>query len=92
MSLAAGEPQEIIFAGRNKDKIQPVIEQIQERHPNVRASFVQLDLANLSSVRKAAKEISENIQKLDVLINNAGSESVFTAFWSLLRENQSLLI
>ena len=90
VSLAAGEPQEIILAGRNKDKIQPVIEQIQERHPKVRVTFVQLDLADLSSVRKAAKEISDNIQKLDVLINNAGSESAFTAFWSLFLKKSIL--
>lgn len=70
--LAAGKPKEIILAGRNKNKIYPVIEQIQEKHPGVKATFVQLDLADLSSVRNAAKEVSEKIEKLDVLINNAG--------------------
>lgn len=74
--LAAGKPKEIILAGRNRSKVQPVIEQIQQSHPNVEATFTQLDLADLSSVRKAAREISEKIQKLDVLINNAGIMAV----------------
>ena len=74
ISLAAGEPQEIILAGRNKDKVQAVIEQIQANHPNVKTTFAQVDLADQSSIRKAAKEISEKVQKLDVLINNAGGE------------------
>ena len=80
IDLAGGSPQEIILAGRNKDKIQPVIDQIQKINPDVKVIFAQLDLADLSSVRKAAKEISAKIQKLDVLINNAGSESTAAAF------------
>ncbi|MCJ1356229.1 MAG: hypothetical protein MMC33_006223 [Icmadophila ericetorum] len=42
-------------------------------HPDVKRSFVQLDLTDLSSVRAAAKEIGANVEKLNVLINNAGS-------------------
>ena len=75
ISFAAGKPKEIFLAGRNKNKIQPVINQMQKENPDVKATFVQLDLADLSSVRKAAKEVGEKIQKLDVLINNAGSKS-----------------
>ena len=75
ISLAAGKPQEIFLAGRNKNKIQPVIDQIQKENPDVKATFIQLDLADLSSVRNAAKEVSDKTQKLDVLINNAGSKS-----------------
>ena len=88
--LAAGKPKEIILAGRNRNKIQPVIQHIQESHPNVKTTFVQLDLADLSSVRKAAKEIGEKIEKLDALINNAGSEWAFSAF--LVRRGQPVLI
>ncbi|KAL8823286.1 MAG: hypothetical protein Q9191_005996 [Dirinaria sp. TL-2023a] len=47
--LAAGKPKEIILAGRNRSKIQPVIQQIQQSHPTVEATFTQLDLADLSS-------------------------------------------
>lgn len=70
--LAAAKPEKIILAGRNKSKIQPVIDEIQKSYPNASVMFVQLDLADLSSVRSAAKEVSASIPKLDILINNAG--------------------
>ena len=52
-----------------------MIDQIKKEYPNVATTFVQLDLADLSSVRKAAKEITGKIDKLDYLVNNAGSVS-----------------
>ena len=72
--LAAGKPQHILLAGRNRSKIQPVIDEIHKNNPDVTTTFIQLDLTDLSSVRKAAKEVNDKIEKLDVLINNAGSE------------------
>ena len=84
IDLAGGSPKEIILAGRNRDKIQPVIDQIQKINPDVKVIFAQLDLADLSSVRKAVKEISAKIQKLDVLINNAGSKFATAASQILL--------
>lgn len=39
-------------------------------------TFVELDLADLSSVRKAAAEIKGKIEKLDILVNNAGVMAV----------------
>lgn len=73
--LAAGKPKSIILAGRNKSKIQPVIDQIKQSNPDVLVIFVGIDLADQSSVRKAAKEINSEIDALDVLINNAGGQS-----------------
>jgi NAD(P)-dependent dehydrogenase (short-subunit alcohol dehydrogenase family) len=35
-------------------------------------TFVELDLSSLSSVRKAATEINSKIERLDLLVNNAG--------------------
>ncbi|KAH8805100.1 hypothetical protein F5884DRAFT_798409 [Xylogone sp. PMI_703] len=70
--LAAGKPKAIILAGRTKSKIQPVIDQIQNINREISVSFVQLDLADLSSVRHAAEVINSQVEKLDILINNAG--------------------
>ncbi|MCJ1352652.1 MAG: hypothetical protein MMC33_002636 [Icmadophila ericetorum] len=72
--LAAGKPALIILAGRNESKIQPVVDEIKSSHPDIKTLFVQLDLTDLSSVRAAAKEIRAKIEKLHVLINNAGSK------------------
>lgn len=70
--FAAAKPAQIILAGRNKEKIQPVIDQIAKENPDVPTKFVELDLADLASVRKAAEEVKNLTKKLDILVNNAG--------------------
>lgn len=70
--LAAGSPSHIILAGRSLTKIQPVIERINTANPGVKTDFVPLDLSSLDSVREAAAKINESVDKLDILINNAG--------------------
>ena len=70
--LAAGKPKSIILAGRNESKIQPVIDQLKKSDPDVSTIFLKLDLADQSSIRKAAKEVNSQVDKLDILINNAG--------------------
>lgn len=51
-----------------------MINEIKSIDPNVKFVFVQLDLSDLDSVRKAAKEVmeSEEGERIDYLINNAG--------------------
>lgn len=41
------------------------------RNPNV--SYKYINLASFDSIRQFAKEINESEEKLDILINNAGS-------------------
>ncbi|RDW60286.1 hypothetical protein BP5796_11892 [Coleophoma crateriformis] len=72
ISIAAGSPKLILLAGRTQNKIQPVIDTVQQKYPAVATTFIALDLADQDSVRKAAKEILSKIDSLDVLINNAG--------------------
>jgi NADP-dependent 3-hydroxy acid dehydrogenase YdfG len=52
--------------------VQPVIDQIQKENSSIAVTFIKLDLADLDSVKQAAKEINVKVNKLDVLINNAG--------------------
>ena len=52
-------------------KIQPVIDRINAINPEVRTKFIELDLGSLASVREAATSINDNVEKIDVLINNA---------------------
>lgn len=73
LDLAAGKPEHLILAGRDRSKIQPVIDEIASIDSAVKVTFIALDLGNLASVREAAREISSQVQKLHVLINNAGS-------------------
>ncbi|KAJ9134304.1 Retinol dehydrogenase 13 [Pleurostoma richardsiae] len=73
-SLAKESPEHIILVGRNKAKIDPVIDAIKATDAKVKVIFVQCDLSDQDSVRKAAGEINSNpdIKKIDVVINCAG--------------------
>jgi NAD(P)-dependent dehydrogenase (short-subunit alcohol dehydrogenase family) len=71
LTLARGKPSRLILAGRSKSKIEPLIQEINGKYPEVRADFVTLDLGSLESVRKAATDVQALGAKLDVLILNA---------------------
>jgi NAD(P)-dependent dehydrogenase (short-subunit alcohol dehydrogenase family) len=49
-----------------------MITQIKSTLPNVNITFLECDLASLSSVEKAAKEFLSQSKRLDILICNAG--------------------
>lgn len=56
--------------------MEPVIETIRKINPKISTTFVQLDLTNLASVRKAAETIKSSVVNIDILINNAGIMAV----------------
>jgi len=62
----------VIIAVRNLEKGQLALEKIKETHPEADARIMELDLANLGSVRRFAEEFSKKFSQLDLLINNAG--------------------
>src|SRR5437763_3309060 len=64
----AGQGDRVYLACRSRQKTQPVLDQIGKGH----AEFLQLDLADLTSVRAAAATFLERDEPLHVLINNAG--------------------
>lgn len=62
----------LVIAARNLDRTEPVLAEVRKRNPDGRVDFVAVDLADLSSVRRAADEILAKDIVIDVLINNAG--------------------
>jgi NAD(P)-dependent dehydrogenase (short-subunit alcohol dehydrogenase family) len=62
----------VILACRNEDKGQTAARQIFQEHPGAKAELLQLNLADLDSVRRFAAEFSSRYDRLDKLINNAG--------------------
>jgi NAD(P)-dependent dehydrogenase (short-subunit alcohol dehydrogenase family) len=62
----------VIVASRDTSKGQEAVSKIQGTRPKGSAIFMQLDLANLASVRTFAEKFSQQFKTLDLLINNAG--------------------
>jgi NAD(P)-dependent dehydrogenase (short-subunit alcohol dehydrogenase family) len=61
-----------ILACRNADKAQAAVDRIQAEIPDAPVEIMQLDLANLASVRQFADAFKAKYRRLDVLLNNAG--------------------
>ncbi|MEC3955350.1 oxidoreductase [Nocardia sp. CDC153] len=62
----------VVFACRNAEKAAAAAESIRETLPGAELPFVELDLASLESVRKAAVRVHDEFERIDLLVNNAG--------------------
>ncbi len=62
----------VILAVRNMEKGEQAKTNILERHPNAEVSVMNLDLADLTSVKQFAEKFRQQYANLDLLINNAG--------------------
>ncbi|KAI0387199.1 NAD(P)-binding protein [Hypomontagnella monticulosa] len=71
-TLAKAAPAHILIASRTGSKVDPVLAAIKEIDSSIKATFVQVDLSDHDSVRRAAKDILAAAPKIDVLINSAG--------------------
>lgn len=70
----------IIFTGRSQPELQPVIDHINRKHPQVKIIFITADTGSLKSMRTAAK----TIKALDVPIDGiVAFPSVMAAAWEL---------
>jgi NAD(P)-dependent dehydrogenase (short-subunit alcohol dehydrogenase family) len=72
LHLAKHNPAHIYISGRNAASAQATIDQIKETSPNTPVTFIECDLASLSSTSKAADHLKTQTQILDILICNAG--------------------
>ena len=61
---------------RNRGKGEATVAEIEAAVPGASAELVEGDLADLASVRKAAQELRDRYDHIDVLINNAGVHAV----------------
>lgn len=71
ISLAKAQPKLLILAARSRDKVQQVIDVIEQSSPGTNVTFIDLDLASQASIRETVKYIKELGVIVDVLINNA---------------------
>ena len=64
--------ERVVLAARSEARTKPVLDGIRARHPKAPLEFLQVELAELGSVRRAAYAFLGTRRPLDVLINNAG--------------------
>ena len=71
-TVLAGKGARVIMAVRNLQKGEKAREQILVRYPQANLDLMQLDLANLQSVRDFADSFKTKYDRLDIQLNNAG--------------------
>ncbi|KAF7879245.1 hypothetical protein EAF04_000442 [Stromatinia cepivora] len=78
ISLAHASPSTIILAGRSEPRVLPVIEAIHALNQSITTHFIRIDLASQESIGEAAALINGVVDKIDVMINNAGVMTIPT--------------
>ena len=68
----AGKGAHVVLACRNQGKGAEALERIKDEHPRASVELLELDLADLASVRKAANDVLARHPRIDLLVNNAG--------------------
>ncbi|XP_075881943.1 retinol dehydrogenase 14 [Nelusetta ayraudi] len=66
----------VVIACRDPDKAEKAVREIKFKGHCLNVSHMELDLANLQSVRDFCRRFLQKEKRLDVLINNAGMPSV----------------
>ena len=62
----------VIIACRDLDKADKAVREIKFRGHSLNVCSMELDLANLRSVREFCRSFLQREKRLDILINNAG--------------------
>lgn len=63
----------VLVTGRRQENGDRVLAEIQGANPDGRGAFYRADFADLDDIRHLAAEITSDYDRLDVLINNAGT-------------------
>lgn len=76
LHLAQHNPSHLLFTGRNTKSAESIVSQIHAVSPSIKVTFIQCDLADLSSVKFASEKLLSELTRLDTLICNAGIMAV----------------
>jgi len=68
----AGQGATVILGCRSRERGKEAVADIQRTTSNENVNFFPLDLLDLQSVREFSEEIRKHVDKIDVLLNNAG--------------------
>ncbi len=70
--VLANKQASVVIAVRNLDKGNKALAKILQQNKDADVKVMELDLANLASVKNFAENFQKNYLRLDLLINNAG--------------------
>jgi dehydrogenase/reductase SDR family protein 13 len=62
----------VVLAARSEERTRPVLDGIRAQRPSAAVEFLQVDVSDLASVRRASSAYLATGRPLDVLVNNAG--------------------
>jgi len=68
----AKDGHQIYIHGRNNEKLNQVVAEIKQLTNNQNIKGLVADFSDLSAIQSMAKDMNEDLTKIDVLINNAG--------------------
>ena len=71
-AIASHNPSLVILTGRKRALIEETEKSLLAKIPNLNTRLLIFDLGDLKSVRAAAAEVNQYLEKIDILINNAG--------------------
>lgn len=63
----------VLITGRRRQHGEAALAEIRDAHPDDAGAFYQVDFAELDAVRELAETIETDYDRLDVLVNNAGT-------------------
>ena len=67
---------QVLMACRNPERATAARDLIRAEIPGARVELIELDLSSLASVELAAKQVADRLDRLDILIDNAGVMAV----------------
>jgi len=79
LQLAKHNPRQLIMGARSKTKATEAIDDIKKTVPGANITFLEADVSSFASMKKAADILQGETDRLDVLINNAGTAGLETS-------------
>jgi NAD(P)-dependent dehydrogenase (short-subunit alcohol dehydrogenase family) len=70
--VLANKQASVILAVRNLDKGNKALAKIRQQNPDTDVKVMELDLANLASIKTFSENFKQTYSHLDLLVNNAG--------------------
>ncbi|NHN60414.1 MULTISPECIES: SDR family oxidoreductase [Halorussus] len=63
----------VLFTGRDREGGEEALSAVRSAHPDSDGAFYRVDFADFDAVRELAREVRSDYDRLDALVNNAGT-------------------